>query len=202
MENSFHIFQNNGTNEADQVSLSQIIEALLFSSRQSLTAQQIAKITGIKEVKKIRSLLEELNEFYQKHNRAFSIHKVAGGYQMRIDVRFRKWIKKGKITRPIQLSQAVMETLSIVAYQQPATRAEIEDIRTVDATYALRSLLDKKLIKINGRKNIAGRPLLYGTTKHFLEVFGFFSLDDLPRLEDFDVITDQENNTDVADTEN
>jgi len=83
-----------------------------------------------------------------------------------------------------------METLSIVAYQQPITRAEIEEIRSVDATYTLRTLLDKKLVKIVGKKDVAGRPLLYGTTRFFLELFGFKSLSDLPNPEDADIISD------------
>ncbi|MBU3915744.1 SMC-Scp complex subunit ScpB [bacterium] len=186
--------------EVKETSLSQIVEAILFSSQQSLTVPQIKKITGIKEGGTIPSIITELNEFYTKHNRAFSIHKVAGGYQLRTNTNFQKWIRKGRILKPIQLSPAVMETLAIVSYQQPVTRAEIEDIRTVDATYALRSLLDKKLIKITGRKEVAGRPILYGTTKYFLEVFGFDSLDDLPRPEDFDIMSKEEIESVVIET--
>ncbi|NQU64819.1 MAG: SMC-Scp complex subunit ScpB, partial [SAR324 cluster bacterium] len=122
------------------------------------------------------------------HKRAFHIQQVADGYQLRTDAHFQKWIKKGRIVKPVQLSQSVMETLAIIAYQQPVTRAEIEDIRTVDTTYALRSLLNKKLIRILGRKEIMGRPLLYGSSKFFLEVFGFNSISDLPRPEDFDIM--------------
>lgn len=173
----------------EEVSDAQVIEALLFSSQQSLTIQQISKITGIRKRQTIRKLIKELNLFYKDHQRAFSIQEVAGGYQLRTDPRFQRWIKKGRVVKPIQLSQSVMETLSIIAYQQPIIRAEIEDIRTVDATYALRTLLNKKLIRILGRKEIIGRPLLYGTSKLFLEVFGFNSLSDLPRPEDFDILS-------------
>ncbi|MFH2129373.1 MAG: SMC-Scp complex subunit ScpB [bacterium] len=172
----------------NQVSESQIIEAVLFSSQQSLTIQQISKITGIKKSKTIRRLLEELNRFYQEHKRAFFIQQVAGGYQLRTESHFQKWIQRGRLVKPIRLSQSVMETLSIIAYQQPVTRAEIEDIRTVDATYAIRTLLNKKLIRILGRKEIMGRPILYGSSKLFLEVFGFNSISDLPRPEDFDIM--------------
>jgi len=195
MKNNHQTPQNIDSNlsaEHNEVTQSQIIEALLFSSRKSLTIQQIKTITGIKEAKIIRSIINELNEFYLLNHRSFSIFKVADGFQLRTDHRFQKWIKKGKVARQIQLSQAVMETLSIVAYQQPAIRAEIESIRNVDATYALRSLLDKKLIRILGKKEIMGRPLMYGTTRFFLEVFGFNSLDDLPRPEDFDIVTSEE----------
>jgi segregation and condensation protein B len=192
MKNSYHITQQTNPDdsaESDRISESQIIEALLFSSQQSLTIQQISKVTGIKHSKKIRKLLEELNHFYRENERAFHIQQVADGYQLRTETRFQKWIKKGRIVKPVQLSQSVMETLSIIAYQQPVTRAEIEDIRTVDATYALRTLLNKKLIRILGRKEVMGRPLLYGSSKLFLEVFGFNSISDLPRPEDFDIMS-------------
>jgi segregation and condensation protein B len=195
MKNKYHIADQadpGNLKMENQVSESQIVEALLFSSQQSLTIQQISKITGIRKSQKIRQLVEELNKFYQGNNRAFYIEKVAGGYQLRTDSRFQKWIKKGRIVKPIQLSQSVMETLSIIAYQQPVTRAEIEDIRTVDATYALRTLLNRKLIRIIGRKEVMGRPLLYGSSKLFLEVFGFNSISDLPRPEDFDILSSPE----------
>lgn len=195
MKNHYHIKQQTLPgipDPEDDVSESQIIEALLFSSQQSLTVKQISKITGIRKSQSIRKLLKELNLFYKENKRAFFIQEVAGGYQLRTETRFQKWIKKGRVVKPIQLSQSVMETLSIVAYQQPVTRAEIEDIRTVDATYALRTLLNKKLIRILGRKEIMGRPLLYGTSKLFLEVFGFNSLSDLPRPEDFDILSGPE----------
>lgn len=196
MKNHYHIAQQadpvSPESDEDEVSESQIIEALLFSSQLSLTIQQISKITGIRRKQQIKKLLAELNRFYEENNRAFRIQEVAGGYQLRTDRRFQKWIKRGRVVKPIQLSQSVMETLSIIAYQQPVTRAEIEDIRTVDATYALRTLLNKKLIRILGRKEVMGRPLLYGSSKYFLEVFGFNSLSDLPRPEDFDILLSSE----------
>ncbi|MCP4296413.1 MAG: SMC-Scp complex subunit ScpB [Proteobacteria bacterium] len=170
----------------------QIVEALLFSSQHALSTRQIADIIGIKEARKVRPIIDELNEFYKENQRAFAIRKVAGGFLLRTDSKFKQWIKKGKTLRPINLSPAVMETLAMVAYQQPVTRAEIEGIRTVDSTYALRSLLDKKLIKIVGKKEVPGKPLLYGTRKTFLELFGFNTINELPRIEDFDIISEQE----------
>ncbi len=167
--------------------LSQIIEAILFSSQRSLTPKQIAKSLDLKKTGQIRQIINELNEFYKTNKRSFYIHAVAGGFQMRTDPQFKKWIRRGKIVRTIQLSPSVLETLSIIAYNQPVTRAEIEEIRTVDSSYSLRSLLEKKLIRITGKKETAGRPLLYGTTKNFLEVFGFDHLGQLPRPEDFDI---------------
>lgn len=170
----------------------QLVEAVLFSTQHALSVPQIKKITAIKESGKVVDIIKELNQFYKEHHRTFLIQKVAGGFQLRTVIGFKQWVKRGKIIKPIQLSQSVMETLAIVTYQQPVTRAEVEGIRSVDATYALRSLLDRKLIKISGRKEIAGRPLLYSTTSFFLEVFGFNSLNDLPRPEEFDILTEPE----------
>ncbi len=179
----------------------QIVEAVLFSTNHALSIPQIKKITGIKEGGKIPAIITDLNNFYKKHNRTFLIKKVSGGFQLRTDSRYQKWIKKGRIIKPIQLSPSVMETLAIVAYKQPVTRVEIEEIRTVDCTYALRSLLDKKLLRITGRKEIAGRPILYGTTNYFLEVFGFNTLNDLPRPEEFDILPGLEADTEIVETE-
>ncbi len=170
----------------------QVVEAVLFSANRALTIPQLRKITGIKESGKLPSIIGELNQFYEENNRVFKIQKVAGGYQLRTTAKYKKWIRKGRIVKPIQLSQSVMETLAIVAYKQPVTRAEVEEIRSVDATYALKSLLDKKLIKIAGRKEIPGRPILYRTSGFFLEVFGFNTINDLPRPEDFDILTNEE----------
>ncbi len=172
--------------------VTQIVEALLFSSQHALSTRQIADIVGFEEAKNVRPIIDELNEFYKNNDRAFSIQRVAGGFMLKTDSKYKKWIKQGKTLKPIHLSPAVMETLAMVAYQQPITRAEIEGIRTVDSTYALRSLLDKKLIKIVGKKEIPGKPLLYGTRKNFLELFGFNSIKELPRIEDFDIMLDQE----------
>ena len=170
----------------------QLVEAVLFSASRALTVPQIKKITGLPEAGRVTDIITELNRFYSDHDRSFSIQKVAGGYQLRSLPRFKQWIRKGRIVKPIQLSPSVMETLAIVAYKQPVTRAEVEEIRSVDATYTLRSLLDRKLIKIAGRKEMPGRPLLYATSSYFLEVFGFDSIDDLPRPEEFDIFPDQE----------
>ncbi|MCG8333145.1 MAG: SMC-Scp complex subunit ScpB [Proteobacteria bacterium] len=185
---------------SEDISDWQLVEAVLFSTNHALSVPQIKKITGLKETGKIAEIIGELNKFYREHNRSFTIQKVAGGYQLRSLPKFRQWIRKGKIVKPIQLSPSVMETLAIVAYRQPVTRADVEAIRSVDATYSLKSLLDRKLIKIAGRKEIPGRPLLYATSSFFLEVFGFNTLKDLPRPEEFDILPDQELNIEVEQT--
>lgn len=165
---------------------SQIIEALLFSSPQPLTTSQISKLVGIKYTE-ARKIIQELNNFYAEHQRAFSIQKVADGYQLRTAVEYKKWIHNSKTIKPLQLSKSVLETLSIIAYKQPITRGEIEEVRTVDSSYTVRSLLNKKLIRIAGKKELPGRPLLYATTRQFLELFGLKSLSELPLPEDLDL---------------
>lgn len=164
----------------------QIIEALLFSSPQPLSTAQISKLVGIKFTE-TRKIIKELNEFYSQHQRAFAIHKVAKGYQLRTAPQYKKWIHNSKVIKPLQLSKSVLETLSIVAYKQPITRGEIEEIRTVDSTYTVRSLLNKKLIRISGKKEVPGRPLIYSTTRQFLELFGLKTIADLPLPEDLDL---------------
>lgn len=163
------------------------MEALLFATEQVLTIAQIQKATGLEGAKNIRAFIAELNEFYEAHDRAFRIHSIAGGFQLRTEEKYKSWIKKAKTVKTIQLSMAVLETLSIIAYKQPVTRSDIESIRTVDASYSLRSLLDKNLIRISGKAELPGRPLLYSTSRYFLEVFGLKNLDDLPQPEDFDI---------------
>lgn len=163
---------------------SQIIEALLFSTKEPLSIGEIQKITGIKGIKKVRQILKELDDFYQKHDRSFTIEYIVNGYQLRTKEEYSKWIQKNKHVKQIQISNSAMETLSIIAYKQPLSRASIEAIRTVDCSYSLRSLLNKKLIKISGREETPGRPLLYSTSKYFLQMFGLKKLDELPKPEE------------------
>jgi segregation and condensation protein B len=115
-------------------------------------------------------------------NRAFQIVEVAGGYQFRTRPELGSWILKLKRQRGVKLSQASLEALAIIAYKQPVTRAEIEYVRGVDSGAVLRGLVEKRLLKILGRKDVPGRPLLYGTSKRFLEVFGLKDLTSLPNL--------------------
>ena len=112
---------------------------------------------------------------------------IADGFQLRTETRFQEWIKKQDEVKEVRISSSVLETLAIIAYKQPITRAGIEELRTVDSSYATRTLLERKLIKILGREEVPGRPILYGTTKEFLELFSFNKIEDLPRPEDFDI---------------
>jgi len=135
-------------------------------------------------LKDLREIMSELKEEYDTLNRSFAIREVANGFQFYTKTEYSPWIKKFKKIRPARLSPATLETMAIIAYKQPITRAEIEDVRGVDAGGILRALLEKGLIKIIGKKDVPGKPLIYSTTPKFLTMFGLKALKDLPTLED------------------
>jgi len=166
--------------------LTQLVEALLFSSPKSLTLPEIAKALHA-DKDAVKDAWEELGSFYRHSERAFGLQKLAGGYLLATEAHYKPWITQIKEIRPLRLSAGALETLAIIAYKQPITKADMEEIRGVDASYAVKSLLDKGLIRIAGRKEIPGRPLLYCTNRNFLEVFGFKSLGELPRPEELDL---------------
>lgn len=162
-----------------------IIEALLFVAEEPLSATKIAQVlTGI-DGRGVRQLIDQLRTEYQAEGRAFTIEELAGGFRMLTRARFHPYLKV-LFRQPHQprLSAAALETLAIVAYKQPVNRAEIEAIRGVDSSGVLQRLLDYRLIKIVGRSEELGRPLLYGTTREFLEHFGLRSIRDLPSVEE------------------
>jgi len=167
-----------------QTPLPLILEALIFSSEKSVSAKELAGwLQGFSEAD-IRSALEELKKYYDSAGRSFFLREVAGGYQFHTATEFAPFILRMLKASPARLSRAAMETLSIVAYKQPILRQEIERLRGVDAGGVLKLLMEKDLIKIVGRKNLPGRPLLYGTTKKFLEVFDLTDLQSLPKLKE------------------
>jgi segregation and condensation protein B len=162
-----------------------VIEAVLFASDESLTVARLADIveTGAKQV---REHVENLNKKYTANNNAFRIEQIAGGYQMLTLSPYNHWLQKLLRARSdSKLSAASLETLAIVAYKQPVIRADIEAIRGVAVGEVIRGLMYKGLVKIVGRAEVLGRPMLYGTTRRFLEVFGLNSLKDLPKVEEF-----------------
>lgn len=163
-----------------------IIEALLFISGDPLPAKTIKSILNIRE-KEIERIGRELIEEYQLKNSGLLVAEVAGGLQMVTKPACAPWVKKLLATAiPSKLSQQSLETLSIVAYKQPIIKAEIESIRGVNSDGVLRTLLERRLIKILGRKEAPGRPLMYGTTKEFLQYFGLKDLSELPTLKEFE----------------
>ncbi len=162
-----------------------VVEALILGSPEPIPAARIAEVIRAKPAL-VRTLVEELNAAYVKEGRAFEIAEVAGGFQLRTLAAYAPYLQQIQKTRPLRLSQAALETLSIVAYRQPVTRAEVEHVRGVDVGAVLRGLLERKLVRIAGHRDVPGRPLLYGTTRRFLEVFGLASLEDLPTLRDIE----------------
>ncbi|MBI2890032.1 MAG: SMC-Scp complex subunit ScpB [Nitrospirae bacterium] len=170
-----------------------IVEALLFIAQKPLTFPSLASFIerntpadrreGLRE--KIRQALLELEEQYREGHGIVLVH-VAGGYQLRTDHALAPWLQKFLAAKPERFSRSALETLSIIAYKQPLTRAEIEAIRGVDCTAVMGKLLEKGLVRITGKKEVPGRPLLYGTTKEFLELFGLNEIGDLPTLRQID----------------
>jgi len=162
-----------------------ILEALLFISGEPLTIETLKDIVGIDENEAER-LLRELSDEYQLRNRGLLIVEVAGGFQIVTNPACAPWIKKFlNLTIPTRLSQQSLETLAIVAYRQPVIKAEIDAIRGVDSGAALKTILERRLINIVGRKEAPGRPFIYGTTREFLRYFGLKDLSELPTLKEF-----------------
>ncbi len=163
-----------------------VIEALLFVSDSPLPRRRMeAVLEGFAPPEEVASALAQLELDYQSPERAVTLVQVAGGYQLRTRPDMGPWLKRFLAVKPLRFTQAARETLAIVAYRQPVTRGEVEDIRGVDSGGVLKALLDRKLARIVGRKDIPGRPLLYGTTPEFLEHFGLKDLSQLPTLKEF-----------------
>ena len=169
------------------ISLEQRVEALVFASERPISESRMKTVLGFEDedaTKLIKEAIDSLNESYDKNARAFRIERVAGGYRPLTREEFAPLVSRLHADRQQQkLSQAALETLSIIAYRQPVMRAEIEVIRGVACGEVLRSIMEKRLVKIVGRAEELGRPMLYGTTRDFLNIFGLASLDDLPDVQ-------------------
>lgn len=171
--------------------LKPIIEALLFVSAEPVSIDRFLNVLKGVERKELKALLNRLQEEFLLSNRGFHLVEVAGGYQFVTRQEMAPWIQELGKTRPTtRISKPAMETLAITAYKQPVTRSEIEQIRGVDAAGVLKTLLERKLLKIVGRKEVPGRPILYGTTRTFLKYLGLSSLSSLPTLKEFSEIAD------------
>ena len=160
--------------------LKYIIESLLFVSEGPLPMDRLKKVLEEFDPKAIRQAMDALAEEYEARGGGFMLREVAGGFQIRTRPDFAPWIKRLVQPGPQRLSKAALETLAIIAYKQPVIRADIEFIRGVDCGGVLRMLMEKKLVRVLGRKEIPGRPMIYATTKHFLEIFDLKDLKDLP----------------------
>jgi segregation and condensation protein B len=168
----------------DEPTIESVVEAVLFASDEAMTAARLADVVGT-GAKQVRQHIAGLNEKYGANGSAFRIEQIAGGYQMLTLNCFDHWLKKlVRVRSDSKLSPAALETLAIIAYKQPVIRADIEAIRGVAVGEVIRNLMYKGLVKIVGRAEVLGRPMLYGTTKKFLETFGLNTLKDLPKVEE------------------
>jgi segregation and condensation protein B len=171
--------------------LKSILEALIFVSEQPVSLDRMAGVLTDCSRARLKEILNELEQDYEARGCALEIVQVANGYQFRTRPEFASWIGRLRQQKFARLSRAALETLAIVAYRQPVTRAEAEAIRGVDSGAVLGTLLERRLLRILGRKEVAGRPILYGTTQEFLELFGLNSLKDLPTLKEIKDIVEQ-----------
>jgi segregation and condensation protein B len=170
----------------DRESRKRIVEALVLGAPEPVSAEKIADVVPGLEADEARALVAELGREYEEQGRAFEIWEVAGGYQLRTRPEYASYLRLLHRERPVRLSRAALETLAVVAYRQPVTRAEIEAVRGVEVDAVIRSLLERQLVRIAGHREVPGRPMLYATTKRFLEVFGLGGLDDLPTLREME----------------
>jgi segregation and condensation protein B len=175
-----------GSSNVEETQWKAVIEALVFSSEGPLSLDRLKEIVGEVNKKDLQRWLAELMEDYERGRHGFYLLEVGEGFQFRTRPEYAEYIKKLKKTKPFSLSQPALETLAIIAYKQPIVRMEIEKIRGVDSGGVLHTLLEKKIIKILGKKDIPGRPLVYGTAKKFLELFGLKDLASLPTLKDIE----------------
>ena len=163
-----------------------VLESLLFISDEPLTIDRLKNILAPVSAAEIRRVLNNLILEYEERRGGFLLKEVAGGYQFRTRSEHTEWITKLIQPRPPRLSKAALETLAIIAYKQPLIRSDIEHIRGVDCGGVIRLLLERNLVRVLGRKEIPGRPLIYATTKRFLEVFDLKDLKDLPTPKEID----------------
>jgi segregation and condensation protein B len=160
--------------------LKNIVESLLFVADEALSLERLKKTLPLADAQAIREAITALQSEYDARRGGFYLAEVAGGFQFRSRPEYTAWVRRLVDPKPLRLSKAAMETLAVIAYKQPIIRADIEHLRGVDCGGVLRVLLERKLIRVLGRREIAGRPLIYATTKRFLETFDLKDLKALP----------------------
>lgn len=168
--------------------LSAIIESLIFTAESALSTDRICDLLEEFGRDEIKAALAEIVSNHQVRGGGFELVEVGGGWQFRTRPAFHGYITRHIKTRAAKFSQSALETLAIIAYRQPITRAEVEHLRGVDCGGVLKSLLEKHLVRILGKKDIPGRPLIYGTSKEFLEIFGLKDLKSLPTLREIQAL--------------
>jgi segregation and condensation protein B len=171
----------------DRAALRELLRALLFVSGEAVTTATLRRAVNDEGLdgKQVRQALEDLAAEMEESSSGLCLTEVAGGWQLRTHARWAPWIRAYTARRPVRLSRSALECLAIVAYRQPATRLDVESVRGVDSGGPLRTLLDRGLLRILGRRDDPGRPMVYGTSPMFLQVFGLKGLSDLPSLKEF-----------------
>jgi len=178
-----------GSADAASPRMQSIVESLLFAADKALTLKQLGDLLGETELARVRAAVAAVELAHE--SRGFQLHQVAGGYQFRTNPENAQWVQKLLASKPVRLTRAQIETLAICSYRQPVTRPEIDEIRGVDSGGTLKTLLDRSLVRIVGKKEEPGRPILYGTTKEFLEFFNLRDLKDLPTLREFHELSEE-----------
>jgi segregation and condensation protein B len=173
----------------DAEALESILESLLFVAEEPLPLSRLAEVVEGVNKSEIAAALDRIRTDLEENGRGVRLVEVAGGYQLRTPKENAAWVKKFLGGRPARMSRATLETLAIIAYRQPVTKAEIETIRGVDVDGVVNTLLERNLIRAVGRKDVPGRPFLFGTTGEFLQLFNLKDLSDLPTLKDMDQMT-------------
>jgi segregation and condensation protein B len=160
------------------------LEAALLIADEPLTARRLADAAGLADAAETREAIERLRERYDADGTAFQVEEIAGGYQLLTRPRYHPWLARLKRTgHELRLSSATLETLAVIAYKQPITRADVEKVRGVACGEVVRQLMEKGLVRVAGRHDSLGRPQVYGTTKKFLQAFGLNALQDLPEVD-------------------
>jgi segregation and condensation protein B len=171
--------------------LTAVVEALLFVSGEPISVEKLAEVLEGIEPGRIRETLDRLQQIYGVPGRGLQVVEVAGGYEIATRSDCAPWVKAlEKIKTATRLSRSGLETLAIIAYKQPVTRGEIESIRGVDSAGVLKTLMERRIARMVGRREGLGRPMLYGTTREFLQYFGLKDLSELPALKDFREVGD------------
>jgi segregation and condensation protein B len=178
-----------GSADAASPRMQSIVESLLFASDKPLSLKQLGELTGETELARVRAAIAAVEQLHT--SRGFQLHQVAGGYQFRTNPENAQWVQKLLAQKPVRLTRAQLETLAICAYRQPITRPEIDEIRGVDSGGTLKTLMERALVRILGKKEEPGRPMLYGTTREFLEFFNLSDLKDLPTLREFHELSEE-----------
>ncbi len=177
----------------DTVELAPLVEALIFAADGPIRADRLAEVLEV-EQGAVAAAIATLMVDYAERPRGFLLQEVAGGFQLRTRPEYAEYLRKLGRSRPFRFSRPALETLANIAYRQPITRTEIEYLRGVDSGSVLKTLLEKHLVRILGKKDVPGKPMIYGTTREFLELFGLADLAALPTLREFgELVADEEN---------